>query len=84
MVPRWGVRWCCAGVSGGTEAAVHAVRRLVNHIPDDHVFVKLDFSNVFNTGRRDLTFVPTVNNTPELYRFVHASPECSPTLTYGN
>ena len=28
-----------SGVSGNAEAAVHAVRRLVNHMPDDHVFV---------------------------------------------
>ena len=34
-----------AGVSGGAEAAVHAVRRLVEHLPDDQVMVKLDFTN---------------------------------------
>ena len=33
-----------AGVSCGAEAAVHAVRRLVNHMPDNHVFVNWNLS----------------------------------------
>ena len=41
------------GVSGGAEAAKHAMRRLVTNLPDDHVVVKLDFSNAYNTIRRD-------------------------------
>ena len=73
-----------AGVSGGAEAAVHAVRRLVNHMPDDHVFVKLDFTNAFNTVRRHLILASTADKISEPYRFVHASLECSPMLTYGN
>ena len=31
------------GFAGGTEAAVHAIRRLLANLPDNHVFVKLDF-----------------------------------------
>ena len=73
-----------AGISGGAEAAVHAVRRVVNHMPDDHFFVKLNFTNAFNTVRRDLILASIADKTSELYRFVHASLECSPTLTYGN
>ena len=67
-----------AGVPGGAEAAVHAVRRLINHMPDENVLVKLDFTNAFNTVRRDLIFISTADKTPELYRFVHASLACSP------
>ena len=37
------------GVSGGAEAAIHALRRYVSTMPDDHVLVKLDFSNAYNT-----------------------------------
>ena len=66
-----------AGVPGGAEAAVHAIRRLVNHTPDDHVLVKLDFTNAFNTVRRDLILISTADKTPELYYFVHASLACS-------
>ena len=53
-------------------------------MPDDHVLIKLDFTNAFNTVRRDLIFVSTADKTPELYRFVHASLACSPKLTYEN
>ena len=73
-----------AGVPGGAEAAVHAIRRLVNYMPDDHVLVKLDFTSAFNTGRRDLILISTADKTQELYHFVHASLACSPKLTYGN
>ena len=41
------------GVSGGYEAAVIAIRRLAEEIPDYHVLIELDFSNAFNTIRRD-------------------------------
>ena len=34
------------GVAGGAEAAVHAMRRLLQNLPPGHVVVKLDFSNV--------------------------------------
>ena len=70
-----------AGIPGGADAAVHAVRRLVNHMPDDHVLVKLDFENAFNTARRDLIFFSTDDKIPELYRFLHASLACSTNLT---
>ena len=39
------------GVPGGCEAAVHAARRYAEDMPDDHVIVKLDFSNAFNSLR---------------------------------
>ena len=71
-----------ADVSGGAEAAVHAVRPLVNHMPNDHVFVKLDFTNAFNTVRSHLILASTADKIPEAFRCVHASLECSP--TYGN
>ena len=41
------------GVSGGAEAAVHTTRRLLSNLPDNHVFFKLDFTNAFNSVRRD-------------------------------
>ena len=34
------------GVSGGAEAAVHSVRRLVESFEDVNVLVKLDFANL--------------------------------------
>jgi len=40
------------GVSGGADAAVHAMRRLLTNLPPGHAVVKLDFSNAFNRVRR--------------------------------
>ena len=71
-----------AGVSCGAEAAVHSVRRLVSHLLDDHVFVKLDFANAFNIVRRVLILASPAHETPELYRFGRASLEGGPRLTY--
>lgn len=72
------------GVAGGAEAAVHAARRLLHRLPDDHVFVKLDFSNAFNSVRRDVILESAANKLPELYRFINASLSCSPALTFGD
>ena len=41
------------GVPGGCESAVHATRRFAEHMPDDQVIVKLDFTNAFNSLHRD-------------------------------
>ena len=40
-------------VSGGAEAAVHATRRLLSNLPDNHVFFKLDLTNSFTSVRRE-------------------------------
>ena len=57
-------------ISGGAEAAVHAVRRFVETIEDDNVLVKLEFANAFNTIRRDSILETKAEKTPELYKFV--------------
>jgi hypothetical protein len=72
------------GVSGGAEAIVHAARRLVTHLPDNHVIVKLDFTNAFNTVRRDLILDTVAEKIPQLYRFVHATYSCEAKLAYGS
>jgi len=72
------------GVAGGAEAAVHASRRLLQYLPDDHVFVKLDFTNAFNSIRRDLILQSVAEKTPEIYRFIHASLTCNSKLTFIN
>ena len=41
------------GVKGGCEAAVHATRRFLLSMPDSSVVAKLDFTNAFNSIRRD-------------------------------
>ena len=53
------------GVSGGCEAAAHAVRAFVQFpvVPEDNVQVKLYMKNAFNTVRRD-----------HFLKFVHQEP----------
>ena len=88
MLSKEGARSCNSqvgvGVSGGAEAAVHATRRLMSSLPDNHVFVKLDFSNAFNSIRRDTILAKVAVKMPELYRFVKDSLNCNPMLIYGD
>ena len=72
------------GVAGGAEAAIHATRRYINHLPPDHAIIKLDFANAFHTLRRDLSLKRVARNTPELYRFTLATYSCELTLVCGN
>ena len=48
-----GPRQLGVGIAGGCEAAVHAARRFLNSSSSSYILVKLDFSNAFNTLRRD-------------------------------
>ncbi len=41
------------GVRGGAEPAVHAARKFLSNLDPKHAIVKLDFSNAFNSIRRD-------------------------------
>ena len=68
---------------GGAEAVIHATRRYVEDMPADYVTVKLDFSNAFNSVRRDLILDTAAANTPEIYRFTYAKYSCEPKLIYG-
>jgi len=40
------------GIPSGCEAAVHSARRYLETMPADHVMVKLDFANAFNSLHR--------------------------------
>ena len=61
------------GIPGGAEAAVHATRRFIDGMPKDSVIVKLDFSNAFNTLRRDTMLEAVAKDLPEIYAFAHAN-----------
>ena len=52
MVPILGPRQLGVGVAGGCEGAIHAARRYLETMPEDHILVKLDFSNAFNCLHR--------------------------------
>ena len=70
------------GVTSGAEAAIHAARRYANNMPDTHVIVKLDFTNAFNTLRRDSLLEAVAREVPEIYRFAHAAYAVEPILQY--
>lgn len=59
------------GVPGGCEAAVHATRRYIDAMPHGHVVAKIDFSNAFNSLRRDLLLRSVASTVPGIYRFCH-------------
>ena len=72
------------GVAGGAEAAIHATMRYLKLMPDNHILVKLDFSNEFNSIRRDLVLDSIADQMPELCCFVNASCSSNPILTFGS
>jgi len=72
------------GVKGGAEAAVHATRRYIQLAEDDHIVVKLDFSNAFNCLRRDCMLEAVYREIPEIYNFCHLSYASSSYLSFGD
>ena len=60
-------------VSGGCEAAVHATRRFLENMSGQEAIVKLDFSNAFNTVRRDAMLNAVDTELPELYRLCYSA-----------
>lgn len=64
------------GVPRATEAAAHAARRFIADLQPGHGLLKLDFSNAFNTVRREAMFEAVRDELPELYPFVY--------MCYGN
>ena len=72
------------GVKGGCEAAVHATRRFIESMPDDHVVAKLDFSNAFNSLHRGPMLEAVNSVLPELNSFCGLSYGQPSILRYGN
>jgi len=70
------------GVRVGTEAIVHPARAFIASASPFHALVKLDFSNTFNTVRRDCIFDSVATHLPSLY-FIF-SYEMPLSLLHGN
>jgi len=72
------------GIPGdGIEVAVHNTRRYVEHIKPGHVLVKIDFTNAFNTRRRDCILEEIVKQLTELLPFVSSTVDNSSDLQFG-
>ena len=71
------------GVTGGTEAAVHAARQYLLNLPPGHVFVKIDFTNAFNSLRRDAILEAVERYVPELLPYASCSYSVDSKLQFG-
>jgi hypothetical protein len=72
------------GTPGGCEAAVHATRRFLVNLTDDSVLVKLDFSNAFNSIRRDVFLIAAANTVPDICHFCLLANQPISILKYGS
>jgi hypothetical protein len=70
--------------SGGCEVAVHATRRFIDNLTGDNVVVKLDFTNAFNSIRRDVLLQAVYDNLPEVYRFCFSAYNYNSVLKFDN
>ena len=70
------------GVRGGAEAAVHAARRFLHGKDSSHTLVKLDFTNAFNSIRRDCVLSAVRSLCPAIYSFVHSAYTCPSSLLW--
>ena len=68
---------------GGAEAAVHAVRAFIKIANENDVLLKLDFSNAFNTVRRDYVAELFAEEMPELLPFYRLCYEQGSFLPFG-
>ena len=71
------------GVPGGAEVAVHATRRYLQSLPFNHIFVKIDFSNAFNSVRRDVILEAVQRHIPELLPYASSCYSEPSSLTFG-
>ena len=61
------------GVKGGAEALAHAARRYLASMEPACILVKLDFTNAFNTIRRDAVLEAVARHVPDLLPFASSA-----------
>ena len=61
------------GTPGGCQAAVHLARRYIEAMPQDHVVVKIDFTNAFNGIHRNEMLSSVHSRIPELYAYCRSA-----------
>ena len=59
--------------SRGLEAGVHAAREFVNNLIPRQKLVKINFTNAFNTIRRDSLLECVLLTAPGIFPFVHTA-----------
>ena len=68
---------------GGCEAAIHSARRYLESMPHNHVVVKLDFSNAFNSLHRSDMLLAIQTRIPALYAYCHSAYSQPSVLYHG-
>ena len=53
--------------------AIHAARRYLESMPEDHILVKLDFSNAFNCLHRFDMLLAVQRNLPDIYAYCYGA-----------
>jgi len=81
--PDFAPRQLGLGTPGGCEAAVHTTRRFLESLAPDHVVVKLDFSNAFNSIHRGDMLQAVFDRIPELFAFASSAYSVPSILFYG-
>jgi hypothetical protein len=72
------------GVHQGAEAAVHAARIFLANISSGQAMLKIDFSNAFNTLRRDVMLDVIRQELPALYPFIDSCYSGQSFLKFGH
>ena len=73
MAPLFGPRQLGVGIRKGCEAAIQSARRYLQSLAPDHIMVKLDFANAFNSLHRSDMLLSIRDRLPELYAFCLSS-----------
>jgi hypothetical protein len=84
LIPILSPRQLGVGVKGGGEAIVHAARGFLLDLNPEEVLVKLDFTNAFNTVRRDVILEAVAELSPELFHYVSSCYGASSDLCFGD
>ena len=61
------------GITAGAEAAIHAGRVYIDHLPPDKALIKLDFKNALNSIRRDKLLEAVKTYIPDLLPYMHSA-----------
>ncbi len=81
----FGMKQVGCGMKRGAEVAAHLFRNLCEtDNPKDHVILKLDFKNAFNSLNRETMLNSVFEKRRELYRYTHAAYSKPTYLQYDN
>jgi hypothetical protein len=71
------------GIQWGAEAAAHAARSFLSNLSDGQALLKIDFSNAFNTLRREHMLAVIHEEMPELFPFIYSCYSGQSFLRFG-